>query len=280
MGHAVILGALAVISAAAYVGPRAIVDNPVHAGIGIALLVGLAMLGAHGAGRVRKLKARIDLVIRRHAATLARKRSQLVYVDDYGVLRDASWQDEKRYFLDNLVLPGLSERERTLFGDRALEPVVLEMIEAAALAQGYQPTADTLDPFEYERYCARQLEEAGWTARVTKAAGDQGADVVAEKDGRRLVIQCKLYSKPVGNKAVQEAFAAKGFEQADGAAVVTNAGYTPAARRLAASNRVLLLHHDDLATLDTADLARGALSRKGAGRAEDAPAPGRATRVG
>ena len=280
MGYAVVFGALAAISVAACLGPWAVVDDPVHAGIGLALLLGLAMLGARAVGRVRRLRGRIAAVVRRHAATLARKRSQLVYVDDYGVLRDASWQEEKRYFLDHVVLPELTERERRLFAAKALAPAVLETIEAAALAQGYQPTADTLDPFEYERYCARQLERAGWTARVTKAAGDQGADVVAEKDGRRLVVQCKLYSKPVGNKAVQEAFAAKGFEQADGAAVVTNAGYTPAARRLAASNRVLLLHHDDLPTLDTAALARGAPSRKGAGRAEDAPAPGRAARVG
>jgi HJR/Mrr/RecB family endonuclease len=75
-------------------------------------------------------------------------------------------------------------------------------------------------------------------------------DVVAEKGGRRIVIQCKLYSQPVGNSAVQEVAAARAHERADYAAVVSNNTYTPAAKQLAASNGVLLLHHSDLQALD------------------------------
>jgi restriction system protein len=33
--------------------------------------------------------------------------------------------------------------------------------------------------------------------------------VVAERDGVRLVVQCKRYAKPVGNGAVQEVVAAR-----------------------------------------------------------------------
>lgn len=66
-----------------------------------------------------------------------------------------------------------------------------------------------MDPLDSERHCAILLENGGWTTRLTPATGDQGADVVAEKEGIRMVVQCKLYSQPVGNKAVQEVFAAK-----------------------------------------------------------------------
>ena len=55
------------------------------------------------------------------------------------------------------------------------------------------------------------------------------------------------YAKAVGNRAVQEAFAAKSFVGAQFAAVVTNASYTTSARQLAASTGVLLLHFTDLA---------------------------------
>jgi HJR/Mrr/RecB family endonuclease len=63
------------------------------------------------------------------------------------------------------------------------------------------------------------------------------------------VLQCKLYSNPVGNKAVQEAHAARGFYEAKWAIVVSNRTYTPSARELAHSLGVVLVHHDELATL-------------------------------
>jgi restriction system protein len=69
-------------------------------------------------------------------------------------------------------------------------------------------------------------------------------DIIAERDGKRIVVQCKFYSKPVGNKAVQEA-AARLHERAV-AIVVSNAAYTKAARQLAGTTGVILLHHDDL----------------------------------
>ena len=65
----------------------------------------------------------------------------------------------------------------------------------------------------------------------------------------RLVVQCKRYGKPVGNGAVQEIAAAMRYWSGDMAVVVSNAGFTPAARKLAAATGVELLHHDDLAAL-------------------------------
>jgi len=105
---------------------------------------------------------------------------------------------------------------------------------------------DNMDPIEFERRCAQAMRFAGWTAQTTKGSGDQGVDVLAEQGGIRVVLQCKRYNKSVGNKAVQEAFAAKTFAQAQHAAVVTNSQFTPAARKLAASTGVLLLHFTDL----------------------------------
>lgn len=106
---------------------------------------------------------------------------------------------------------------------------------------------DDMNPLEFERHCAEAMRLAGWAAETTKGSGDQGVDVVAERARIRVVLQCKRYSTSVGNKAVQEAFAAKTFARAQHAAVVTNSQFTPAARALAASTGVLLLHFTDLA---------------------------------
>nr|WP_272931012.1 restriction endonuclease [Acetobacter indonesiensis] len=103
-----------------------------------------------------------------------------------------------------------------------------------------------MDPFDYERYCAKLLRKEGWEALVTSECGDQGADVIASKNGLRVVLQCKLYSKAVGNDAVQQVAAARHHYSARLAAVVSNAPYTIPAQQLARTNKVFLLHHDEL----------------------------------
>lgn len=105
---------------------------------------------------------------------------------------------------------------------------------------------DNIDPIEFERRCAEAMRLAGWTAQTTKGSGDQGVDVLAERQGTRVVLQCKRYAKPVGNRAVQEAYAAKTHVAAQYAAVVTNSRYTMSARNLAKTTGVLLLHFTDL----------------------------------
>jgi len=104
-----------------------------------------------------------------------------------------------------------------------------------------------MDPIDYERYCALQLEKAGWVTRLTAATGDQGADVIASRGGKILVLQCKLYSTPVGNDAVQQVIAARQFQSADLSGVVSNQPFTRSAKELALVTNVRLFHHEELA---------------------------------
>lgn len=228
-------------AASLWFGPKA---------LGIAGLVALALV-VHRLGRGGRFRRRVRALARRHRETLALRRRQESYVDPYGNEILDGWLRERRYFAERTVLPRL---EAEGYGD-LIEPrwdEILDIVEAASLSVAPPDEADDLpeDGIAYERYCAALLEQAGWEARTTKAAGDQGADVVAERDGMRLVVQCKRYAKPVGNGAVQEVVAARSYWGADRAAVVSNAGFTPAARKLAAATDVLLLHHDALAALD------------------------------
>lgn len=102
------------------------------------------------------------------------------------------------------------------------------------------------NPYEYEYSVAKELSAHGWTTRVTNGSGDQGVDIVATKGDLKMVVQCKLYSQPVGNSAVQEIYSAKGFERADIAIVVTNNSFTKSAKQLANSLQVILLHHNQI----------------------------------
>lgn len=55
-----------------------------------------------------------------------------------------------------------------------------------------------------------------------------------------------LYTSTVGNKAVQEAIAARSFYRADFAAVVCKHEYPPAAKQLAAAAKVDLMSYAEL----------------------------------
>jgi restriction system protein len=107
-----------------------------------------------------------------------------------------------------------------------------------------------MTPAAFEAWCAMHLARTGWRSRAVGASGDQGADVIAERGRLRAVIQCKLYQSPVGNKAVQEAHAARAHHGADIAAVVASSSFTPSAKHLASTTGVLLLLHSEMDRFD------------------------------
>ncbi|MBV9977309.1 MAG: restriction endonuclease [Hyphomicrobiales bacterium] len=181
-----------------------------------------------------------------------------MYEDDYGILVTKEWDKHKKYILEtvlvqNLCQEGFSATEVTaVMNDRDR---IYRLIEVAALSVPAHPEnldiANVATGVDYERHCAAILEAAGWTTKLTQGSGDQGVDIVAVRHNWRVVLQCKFYhGQPVGNKAVQEVISARLYERAKAAAVVSNASFTKSARQLANSGKVLLLHHDELSSLE------------------------------
>ncbi len=189
----------------------------------------------------------------KNIASLVRRRAQLVQSDAYGKPQTEKWVKEIDLFIERHFRPLLTPAERKALA-RHYNEVTRDIESRVEDSYRTQPVFQTFSnkmmPTEFERFCADQLQMAGWDARVTSATRDQGIDVLAEKAGYRIVIQCKLYSRPVGNKAVQEVTAAKGHERANFGIVVSNNRYTAAAEQLAATNGVFLLHYSDLSKLD------------------------------
>lgn len=104
-----------------------------------------------------------------------------------------------------------------------------------------------MDGYEYEIQCAKMLKRKGFSkVQVTPFSGDQGIDITAYKEGQKYGIQCKYYSHPVGNKAVQEAFAGAKFYGCDRAAVLTNSTFTASAQSLAQKTNVILWEGSDI----------------------------------
>ena len=198
-----------------------------------------------------------------HGDTLARKRTNLLLTDEYGLIVDKGWKKDMEYFYENVIEPKLQSHASELSISYILaisdaKEYALKLIDMRTQLIQEKSGNDAIaaiptNPYEYEGFCCKLLERAGWSASATPKSGDQGADVIAKRNGVILILQCKLWNSPVGNKAVQEIAAAKTFYSANKAAVISNQPYTPSAKLLAASNEVLLLHHNDLVKLFTDD---------------------------
>ncbi|HAC79246.1 MAG TPA: hypothetical protein DCG06_03050 [Deltaproteobacteria bacterium] len=107
---------------------------------------------------------------------------------------------------------------------------------------------DTLSGAAFEAWIAAVLQDAGFKTEDIQTSGDFGVDVIAEFEGTKFGIQAKRYKSNVGNSAVQEANAGAQFHGCSVAAVVTQSGFTRAARAQAAGMRppCLLIGRDEL----------------------------------
>ena len=99
---------------------------------------------------------------------------------------------------------------------------------------------DLMNGAEFEQFVAQLFSKMGYQTEVTKHSGDQGIDVIAEKNGKTIGIQAKCYSNSVTNSAIQEVVAGISHYHLDKAIVITNNYFTNSAQELANSNNVIL----------------------------------------
>ncbi len=100
---------------------------------------------------------------------------------------------------------------------------------------------DEMEGREFEKFCAQLLERKGFIdVNITKASGDFGVDILAEKEGVTYAIQCKRYADPVGVKAIQEAYSGREYYDRMVGAVLTNQYFTAPAVEAAGKLKILL----------------------------------------
>lgn len=118
-----------------------------------------------------------------------------------------------------------------------------------SIGSAYLPDIDFMEGHDFEYWCAGLLRHIGFQGvTVTQGSGDQGVDILAQKDGIRYAIQCKRYSSNLGNTPVQEVHAGKMMYNCQIGAVMTNLHFTDGAKQLAAATGVLLWDRDWIRT--------------------------------
>lgn len=133
---------------------------------------------------------------------------------------------------------------------------VLPVSTAAGLSRP-TTTADlierlrAIDWFQFEKVVALTYRKLGHT--VTRRGGanpDGGIDLVIEKDGQRVAVQCKQWKTwNVGVKAVREFLGALTDAKIERGLFVTLGGYTGEAKQLADKHGIAMLNESALATM-------------------------------
>ena len=109
----------------------------------------------------------------------------------------------------------------------------------------------------FEEFLAEVFVELGFVVEMTKTTGDQGVDLIVQKNGRRIAIQVKGYFDSVGNSAVQAAHTGMAYYRCSSCAVITNSRFTAAARDLAERVGCVLIDGEQIPTLIHGKLSFG-----------------------
>lgn len=124
-----------------------------------------------------------------------------------------------------------------------------EQARREALVQLSIDEVDKMTGVEFENYVEALLRRDGYKTETTAMSGDYGVDLVAIKDGQRIAIQCKRYTKNIDQKAVREVYAGMTKYKCGLSVVITNRHFTKHAIDLASSTNCILIDREKLALL-------------------------------
>jgi HJR/Mrr/RecB family endonuclease len=99
----------------------------------------------------------------------------------------------------------------------------------------------SMNGIEFENFLSKLFEKMGYGVQTTAVTGDQGADLILDKNGEKTIVQAKRWSQKVSNDAVQEAYSAIPHYKAQKGMVVTTNEFQPSAIELAKSTGILLI---------------------------------------
>jgi len=187
---------------------------------------------------------------KKHAKQLAIERRKAMVYDPYGKQDFTQWEKKGRaYFIDQYIFNKVSKNHELnsyelydAFNEiyRRVEEVVEEIAANTEI-----PELDfniEMTGIQFESFCEQKLIKEGWVVTRTKGSGDQGIDLIIKKGKRNIGVQCKKFSKPVGNKAIQEVKAGISHYNLSEGIVLTNNTFTKSAIQLAGTNGIKLYH--------------------------------------
>lgn len=137
--------------------------------------------------------------------------------------------------------PTLSDDYRWLMEYLRLEFQKFHQAKEQKIKSGELIDISSMSWIEFEKYLAQIFKKHWYIIEMTPETGDQWADIIAEKDGRKIIVQAKRYTGSVGNGAIQEVIWAIKYYDWTEWWVITNSIFTNSARELARVNHITLI---------------------------------------
>lgn len=155
------------------------------------------------------------------------------------LFRVSSHADEFLSVLDGTTLSNVGPAE-----EPASAATIAEQLEESTEDFVLKRLKNGQTPYEFEYFVAHLLESMGYFARVTKASGDGGVDVIAHRDELGfeppvIKVQCKQTTGQSGRPDVQKLFGA--IERDEKGLFVTLGTFSPDARTFEQSKSNLRL---------------------------------------
>ena len=113
-----------------------------------------------------------------------------------------------------------------------------------------RPALDAMTWREFELAMADVFRARGYVVTLTPDGADGGVDLVLDRPGEHILVQCKHWNVlKVGVKVVRELYGVMAAHGATGGIVVTSGQFTQEARAFAASTNVTLLDRGDVTAI-------------------------------
>lgn len=108
----------------------------------------------------------------------------------------------------------------------------------------------SLDPYDFERYVAALFRSKGYRVQLRGRSGDAGVDLMlTQRNGKRAIVQCKRYRRPIGPDIVRELYGTLIHERVSHAFLVTTADISDSAREWAQGKPMTLVDGASLAMI-------------------------------
>lgn len=159
--------------------------------------------------------------------------------------------NKMKIFIKTLEEKGLHIKELSIF--REILKHFINIKEEALIRNGFEDKRHQLALLtgeEFEILLIKLFEAMGYMVKHIGGKGDQGGDLILNKDNQRILVQAKCYNNnSIGNNAIQQAVAAKKYYDCNRVIVIGTSNYTREAIQLAKSNEVQLIWKKELQEL-------------------------------
>jgi restriction system protein len=168
------------------------------------------------------------------------------------MLRDqmarVKYQQSRKMYQELAQMTNAERQEVAGFSSSERQRLIDEKI-AKRFKKDNIKSIDEMSGTEFEEFVANELKKQNWIVILTPPGADQGLDIMATKGVLKVAVQCKRYTQPVGNSAVQEIHAARSYYDANQACVISTSKFTRSAIELARKLDVQLIHYSEISNM-------------------------------